>query len=128
MDCPNSLPDLPPLPEAPFERSERLGRLKLYVEQHLAEPFSAADAARLLHLERTYFSKFFRRRVGICFSDWVRLVRLHKALELLRETHAPIPVVADLSGFSTVRSLQRAIRRIVAVTPQEYRARHRGTK
>lgn len=112
----------PRLPEAPFKRSERLARLQRYVEQHGADSLSAAQAARLLHLERTYFSKFFHRQVGIRFSEWIRLVRVDKAFELLRDTNVPIPVVADRSGFRSTRSLQRAIKKVVGVTPHTIRA------
>ena len=117
-----------PVPSAPFERSERLARLARYVEANPASPLSAAEAASLLGLDRTYFSKFFLEHVGLPFSDWNRSVRLRRALELLGDSNIPIPAVADRCGFGSVRTLQRWVKSVSGLTPQEYRVRRQGRK
>lgn len=108
-------------PRAAFARSKRLRRLKRHFDSRLPERFTAAEAARLLHLERRYFSKFFRGRVGMTFSQWVRRARIVEAVELLRDTDKPISVIASETGFQTARSLQRACREVLGKTPTQAR-------
>lgn len=112
----------PNWPQAPFRRSERLARLVQHLEDNLGDPLTAAAAAALSNLEPSAFSKFFKRRVGITFREWVRLFRTVKALELLRETELPVPVIASRTGLGSARSLERVFRRTVGVTPREFRS------
>lgn len=112
---------LPRVPSPPFRTSERLARLDSHLRANLTKPFPASAAARMVKLHRVYFSVFFRRRVGMPFHRWVQLVRLRKALEILRKSRLPIARVAAKCGFGTTRSLERATQRFMGCSPREYR-------
>jgi len=53
----------------------RLKRLREYVEQSYSEPISLGKAAGIAALESSYFSSYFRAKVGITFTEWLRQVR-----------------------------------------------------
>jgi transcriptional regulator GlxA family with amidase domain len=68
-------------PEA-FSYYGRLTPVLEFVEAHVAKPISLADAAKLAGLERKYFSVFFHSKVGTTFSEWLRIVRVTRAISL----------------------------------------------
>ncbi len=55
-----------------FEYYARLGRVKKHVEQYYTEEISLENAAQIAATEKTYFSTFFREKVGITFTEWLR--------------------------------------------------------
>ena len=93
-----------------------------YVRAHLTDRITLAAAARVARLERKYFSTYFRSKVGISFSEWVRLLRVARAKRLIETREASIPRVAFASGFPDVRTFERAFKRFVGVPPAVYRA------
>lgn len=108
--------------EAPvFEYYPNLKRLRCFVRAHVDQAISLADAAGVAGLERKYFSAFFHRRVGIPFSQWLTLVRLARAIELIQREDNTLGLVAAQAGFGDRRSFERAFRRYVGLTPREFR-------
>jgi AraC-like DNA-binding protein len=106
---------------------ERLERVRRHVDQHLDETILLADVARVAHLERKYFSAYFRRVVGVCFRDWLTEYRIHRAVELLRSHDVSISRVAETVGFQNLRSFQRAFRRHRRTSASSFRAAVRET-
>lgn len=105
-----------------FDYYKRLERVRQYVEQHLDETILLEDVARIVNLERKYFSAYFRRVVGVCFRDWLTEYRIHRAVELLRAQDESISRIAEAVGFQNMRSFQRAFRRHTRSSPSSFRA------
>ena len=76
----------------------------------------------LAGLERKYFSAFFHSKVGATFTEWVRILRVSRAMELMRIHDNSIVRVAFAAGFQDVRTFERAFKRYVGVSPRAYRA------
>jgi len=93
-----------------------------YVRAHLADPITLIDVSHVAGLETKYFSAYFRSKVGISFTRWLRLLRVNRAKELMELRDASIPRLAFASGFRDVRTFERAFKRLVGVPPAMYRA------
>ncbi|RPI20397.1 MAG: helix-turn-helix domain-containing protein [Acidobacteria bacterium] len=103
----------------------RLHRVKDLVESTYPERISLATAAAAACLERKYFSKFFRRAVGIPFSVWLSEFRIEKAKELLSTRDDPVLDIAFRVGFQSMRTFERRFRRVTGLTPHEFRRKRR---
>jgi len=99
----------------------RLHRLLRHVKDNLSRPVSLAEAAHLVGLERTYFSRFFRCAVGCRFSDWSRGLRIEKAKILLRRRGPTIFSVAISVGYSDITTFERAFKKQTGFSPRVYR-------
>ena len=99
----------------------RLIRLLRWVKENLSRPLSLAEAAYLVGLERTYFSRFFRDTVGCTFSDWSRGLRIEKAKILLRRRGPTIFSVAISVGYSEITTFERAFKKETGLSPRAYR-------
>lgn len=99
----------------------RLRRVQDYAFSRPAEPLSLAAAAEIAGLERTYFSKFFHQKTGLCFRDWINEVHLQRAMSLLEESDLPITRVAHEAGFSSLRSLERVFARKIGMAPRDFK-------
>lgn len=109
----------------PFNYYERLGRVRAFVLDHLAEPLSLRAAARVACVTPAYFTALFRRQVGMSFMTWLRRTRVEEAARLLTERDWSIAHVSERVGFGSVRTFERAFRTFLGHTPRAHRDRHR---
>jgi AraC-like DNA-binding protein len=93
----------------------------------LAEPLLASTAAAELGMSESRFSRFFRRATGNTFTDFVNLVRVNRACQLLMETNRQVTRICYEVGFNNVANFNRRFREIKGMTPSEFRhqAEHR---
>src|SRR5687767_6353142 len=73
---------------------ERLRRVREHALSCPNEPLSLSKAAAIAGLERTAFSKFFHRKVGIRFREWHQDLRVQRAMALLESGDASITQIA----------------------------------
>jgi AraC family transcriptional regulator len=93
-----------------------------YIEENINRNISLADLAGLLRLSVFHFSRKFRREFGCPPYAYVILQRLEHAKRQLRRGNAPLKLVAANSGFADQSHMTRLFRRVLNVTPAEYRA------
>lgn len=105
----------------PFRYDPRLARVARLVDDAYAEDLPLERAAAAACLEAGYFSKYFRREVGIGYREWLTRYRLCRACRLMCERRLSITSVAERSGFGAVRGFERATLRFAGCTPRELR-------
>lgn len=110
---------------AAFHYYARLGRLKRFVDAHYHEPLPLRVAARVAGLEATYFSKFFHEKTGVCYREWLRWVRVRRAIELMQRRNLSITEIAFAVGFGDLTTFERACRRCTGWAPQALKKRVR---
>lgn len=101
-----------------FSHSTRLGRLKNFIGEHYSEPLTIEIAAKVVCLEKTYFSKFFRKKTGVCYRDWLTWIRVQQACLLLDASDRTVTEIAHAVGFNDLRTFERAFKRFTGVCPR----------
>ena len=102
--------------------SRRLERVFDYVQRHYFEPLQLDHVASVASLERVYFCKYIRRQIGIPFGSWLRMVRVERAVHLLRTTRMTVADIALSVGFGDAGGLQRSCKRVTGFSPRAIRA------
>lgn len=78
--------------------------------------------AREIGTNRTYLSKFFSNEKGCMFRDYINLLRAEQAKSLLISVkHYAIADIAIMSGFGSVRSMNRAFSKKYGKLPSQMR-------
>ena len=93
-----------------------------YCESHFTEEISLSSVAQSTHLSRCYISHLFGDKLSISFTDYINILRIKAACELLMETDKKISDVSEDVGYGTIRSFNRAFLKIMGQTPQNYRS------
>jgi AraC-like DNA-binding protein len=68
-----------------------------------------------------YLSRFFKQTIGISFTEYVLRYKISEAAYLLKNRSITVAEAACDSGFDSLRSFNRNFKRIIGVTPTEYR-------
>ncbi len=104
-----------------FQYYSRLRRVKKHVDEYYSEEISLEKAAQIAATEKTYFSTFFRKKVGITFTDWLRQLRVAKAIEIMKTRNQSICDIAFEVGFGDLRTFERAFKRYTNLTAREFK-------
>jgi AraC-like DNA-binding protein len=72
-------------------------------------------------LNRTKLQYGFKQIYGINIYDFQINNRMKKAKELLLTTHKPVKVIATLCGYSSNSSFVAVFKKVVGVTPLQFR-------
>jgi AraC-like DNA-binding protein len=92
-----------------------------YIDRHYREKIYLEDVANYIGLSDTYFSKVFKKEVGMTFQSYVIQVRLKYAANLLCYSNEPIPVISEYVNFPTQSYFGRYFKKYYHITPKEYR-------
>ena len=85
------------------------------------EPISLESAASICSLSPAYFSRRFKRALGMNFTDYARVYRLHLAARRLATTGSSISEIGYCLGFSSPSHFTARFRERFGMTPREYR-------
>ncbi len=109
-----------PIPEC---ESEGLAPVLDWVVQNLHEDHSVASlSARALMSERT-FARRFAAETGTTPYKWLLRQRVLAARSLLEESDLPVEQIAARVGFTSPVLLRDHFRRLVGLSPSDYRRR-----
>ncbi|MCU6790803.1 MULTISPECIES: response regulator [Paenibacillus] len=94
-----------------------------YMDVHYFENFALARLAEMSHMSISHFSMLFKKTTGQTCLNYLNLIRIRKAKELLQEPDLKIYEIADMVGYSSLPYFNRIFKQIVTITPVEYRKR-----
>jgi AraC-like DNA-binding protein len=72
-------------------------------------------------MEKTAFSRFFTRTVGITFHDFVQQWRVAVAVDRMMTTDNSLTEIAFATGFQSMITFERAFKKLTGMPPSEFR-------
>ncbi len=102
---------------------DKFGALHNWIEEHLAGDISLPVLAAQAGMSERSFSRHYLEATGLTPGRAVERLRVEAARRLLSETSLPIKRISQRCGFGSEETMRRSFMRLLAVTPQVYRAR-----
>jgi len=92
-----------------------------YCSLNYKENISVDDVANALSISRSTVSHTFGNQLKVGFCDYINMLRLVEARELLRNSDLSITEIAQNTGFETIRTFNRAFLKERGISPSQYR-------
>ncbi|WP_409422895.1 PocR ligand-binding domain-containing protein [Pseudaeromonas sp. ZJS20] len=92
-----------------------------YIDSHFSEELRLEEVAAHVYLSPYYFSKLFKKQLGIGFNAYVTRQRMINAKQMLQNSDWSIASIAKNLGFSQTSYFCKIFRQTYQVTPQMYR-------
>jgi len=102
---------------------DRFGALHDWITRHLAGDISLAVLARQAGMSERSFSRRYAEATGLTPIHAVERLRVEAARRLLSESRLPVKRISQRCGFGSEETMRRSFLRLLATTPQDYRAR-----
>ena len=106
---------------------QRLAPVFEHIEQHYCEPIRVTDAARCCAMSDCCVMHFFKEVTGQSFVVYLNRFRVARAQHLLASTDKSLAEISLETGFCNQSYFGVMFRRIVGMTPLEYRLRNSQT-
>lgn len=99
----------------------RISTVLEYVSDNFKEEIKLDDLAKKVSLSNHYLCKCFKKVTGRTIFEYIEQMRIQNSCYLLRATDLSIMEIALESGFNSVNFFNRTFKKIMGVTPKEYR-------
>lgn len=103
-----------------------LKSMKIIREEIRNKEFNINTIARSLHVTPAYFSRVFKKKMGITCIEYIQKQRIALAKELLAFTDLNNQEISEKTGYASVYYFNQQFKKITGETPGYYRKkRHR---
>lgn len=86
--------------------------------------FRIDDLAEAMSMSRTVFYRKVKSLMGVSPVDFVKTMRIKRAVQLLEQDELTVSEVGYMSGFTTPQYFSRVFKEAMGCTPKEYKLRH----
>jgi len=98
-----------------------LEKLRSHLDRHYAEPHTLKSLAKKIRFSRTYLCRAFKAYTGKRVFDYLIERRIQAAMIRLRSENKKVLNIALECGFNDLSYFNRKFKRIVGLTPIQYR-------
>ena len=102
---------------------DRFGALHDWINGHLAGDISLPVLASQAGMSERSFSRRYTEATGLTPGRAVERLRVEAARRMLSESRLPVKRISQRCGFGSEETMRRSFLRLLAATPQDYRAR-----
>lgn len=92
-----------------------------YMRSHLGQPLRMRELAAQCGLSEYYFQRIFKNILGHAPYEYLTILRVDGAKQLLASTDLPLALVAESVGYSDAKLLIENFRRHTGMTPARFR-------
>jgi len=102
---------------------DKFGELHQWINRHLADDLAIPVLADRAGMSERSFIRHYTESTGLTPARAIERLRVEAARRLLSESSLPIKRICQRCGFGAEETMRRSFLRLLAVTPQDYRAR-----
>lgn len=92
-----------------------------FARTHLDGPVRLEEVASNAGMTTSAFSRYFAAKIGMTYSNVVKILRIERALGELETQDAAISDLAEQTGYQSCCTFSRAFKAVMGQTPSEYR-------
>jgi len=107
------------------ENSPIIWKVKRYIFNNISKPISLKSLSEHVNFSATYLCSLFKEYTGQTINSYILDLRIRRAKLMLESSSMNINEIADSLGFSSSSYFIKTFRKIIGITPQEYRKGHK---
>lgn len=98
-----------------------IASVKECIEKNMGDPgFNVEMLSSHHHMSRTSFFNKLKALTGYAPADYIRMIRLQHAAQLLKQGEHTVTEVSDIVGFSDVKYFREVFKKYYDVSPSKY--------
>ena len=92
-----------------------------YVRMEYMHMIRVEELAQECHMSETHFRRLFESCMNMSPVDYINLVRIQKACDLLKKTTDSMEIVAQKVGFTTTSTFNRNFKKFLNTSPYQWK-------
>jgi AraC-like DNA-binding protein len=116
-------PAQPGMPHSPVIRSrhQKIHQAVRFINDNYRTDIRLVSAAREAGMSASYFSRMFRKVMGLSYQEYLNNQRITKAKSLLRTSARSVTEIAASLGFADPTGFGRIFKKLTGLTPSAFR-------
>lgn len=107
-------------PKALLGANNPAAAAKYFIEEFSSKQITAVDIAKAAGCSQSYLRALFGRAYGVSPIEYLNIVRIERAKEMLKTDLYKIGEVAENCGFSNVHYFSRVFKEHTGISPKKY--------
>ncbi len=103
-------------------KDPKLEMIDRFIEHHIHETVTSVDTANHLHLNPSYFSRYFKKMTQMNFTDYVHQFKIKIAIQLLQKPDETVENVAYSLGYSDRAYFSKVFKKYSGKSPSDYKS------
>jgi len=92
-----------------------------YVRMEYTHSIRVEELAQVCHMSETHFRRIFEASMNMSPVDYMNLVRIQKACDLMKKTNDSMDIVAQKVGFATTSTFNRNFKKFLNTSPYQWK-------
>lgn len=98
-----------------------ISQVKAYVDQYYYEKITLEQIAKRYHYNYQYLSSYFSNKMKLTFNEYLNIVRINKAKELLLDSHLSYQEIAQQVGYADQSYFSKTFKKYTGTTPAKFK-------
>ena len=104
----------------PTTYNARLRPILLFMSQHFADHLTIENMANRFGMGERTLSRLFQSTMSISFLQYLKLLRIVKAVEMIMQGDHSTTEIAYLTGYNSVASFSKAFHQLTNIRPSDF--------
>lgn len=92
-----------------------------YINKYYNKQMKACELSNICNMSETHFRRVFEEYINMAPMDYVNLVRVQKACEIMKKGNDSMDVVAVKCGFTTTSTFNRNFKKFLGISPYQWK-------
>jgi AraC-like DNA-binding protein len=104
----------------PVTRNERLVPILKYMEQHVSEAISLSTISEAFSISERTLSRIFQAELSISFLQYLKQLRMVKAVEFMLQTELTLSEIAYRTGYQSIAAFSNTFYQLTNIRPSQF--------
>lgn len=101
--------------------TDTINRAMRYIYTNYKRKLTLSEISKICHVNPSYFSRLFKKNVGMTFVKYLNTIRMKEAVSLLKNTDMSIGEISQECGFDNLQYFCEMFKKAKGLSPQQYR-------
>ncbi|AZA84164.1 AraC family transcriptional regulator [Chryseobacterium lactis] len=108
--------------QLPTTEDERLNSITADLRKRISEPLTLEDTASKFGMSVRSLTRLFQTKLHISFVQYIKMLRVIRAMELMKDTHLTVTELAYEVGYSNISAFSNTFFQLTNMRPSEFKA------
>lgn len=105
----------------PFTENDRMQVIVKYIDSNIADPHTIQSISGRFGLSDRSLSRLFQATLGISFLQYLKLLRIIKALEMILQTDKSMSEIAYAIGYHSLSAFSNTFYQLTRLRPSDFK-------
>jgi two-component system response regulator YesN len=100
---------------------DAIQKVRSFIEKNYAKDLSLQTIADMVYMNPNYLCTIFKNETGETINNYIIRLRMHKAMELLKNKNCKVYEISDAVGYKNTNYFSIAFKKFTGISPNEYK-------